>query len=261
MGIAHWTRRTLHFLVDSGVWIALIAVVLTGAAARALGLRLAVSLLAMVALGSFAVYSLDRLADRVRDGATKPRRVRFVGRHTRFLFTTALVAAAIAGLLALLAGPEVSFLMMLVAVLAAMHLPLKHIPGVKPAYIAVAWLLVVVGLPVVVARIPLDRALGELGPLGLALLANVLACDAADREAEARWLGPRATWNLARGVAAAGLVLGVLDRDALRPLSFVPLATLLALLTRRANPEYTGVFVDGALLAGGLAAWAWMIWA
>jgi len=260
MGLTRWTRGRVHDLVDSGVWIALIAVVLTGAAARALGLRLPFSMLMMVALGSFAVYTLDRLADRVRDRVTKPRRGRFVGRRTALLFTTAVVAAAVAGVLALLAGPEVSVLMMLVAVLAALHLPLKHIPGVKPTYIAAAWLLVVVGLPVVVARFPPGRAMGELGPLGLALLANVLACDAADREAEARWLGTGAAWNLARGMAAAGVVLGVLDRGALRPLSLVPLATFLALLPRRADPEYTSVFVDGALLAGGLAAWAWMIW-
>jgi len=153
MGIARWTRRRVHDLIDSGVWIALIAVVLTAAAARALDLRPAFSVLAMVALGSFAVFSLDRLADRVRDRATKPRRGRFVDRYTGFLLSTALVAAAIAGLLALLAGPGVSVLMALVAALAALHLPLKRSPGVKPTYIAAAWLLVVVGLPVVVGRI------------------------------------------------------------------------------------------------------------
>jgi 4-hydroxybenzoate polyprenyltransferase len=258
MRIRHWVRRRVHELVDSGVWIALIAVVLTGAASRALGLRPTASLLALVALGTFAVYTLDHVVDRARDRGAKPRRERFVGRHVGVLLACALVAAGIAGLLAVSEGPEVTLLVSSVAVLAALHLPLKHLPGVKPTYIALAWLVVVVGLPVAVGHIPMGRAAGELGPLGLALMANVLACDAADREAEARWFGPGATWNRARAVAATGLLLGVFDRVALRPRSLVPLATLLALLPLHADPEYTGVFVDGALLVGGLGAWLWM---
>jgi 4-hydroxybenzoate polyprenyltransferase len=109
----HWVRRRVHELVDSGVWIALIAVVLTGAAGRALGLRLTASLLALVALGTFAVYTLDHVVDRARDRGAKPRRERFVGRHMGVLLACALVAAGIAGLLAVSEGPEVTLLALL----------------------------------------------------------------------------------------------------------------------------------------------------
>lgn len=260
MGVGSWPRRTVDALVDSGAWVALTAVALTAAAARALGQRPAGELLLMVGLGAFAVYSLDRLADRILDRGGKPRRNRFIGRHAGLMLAGAVAAAGFAGVLALRAGVEVTLLMAAVAGLAALHLPLKHLPGVKPTYIAVAWLAVVVGLPVVIGRVPPVRALGELGPLGLALVANVLACDAADREAEARRLGTAAVWHLARVVAAAGVLLGVLDRGALRPLSLIPAATLLALLPRRADPEYTALWVDGALLVGGVGAWLWLSW-
>jgi len=105
----------------------------------------------------------------------------------------------------------------------------------------------VVGLPWVMrgdASIP-----AAASPIALAIVANVLACDAVDREAEAVQIGPWRVWWIARVVAGLGVIVGWPH-----PPAAVPAAMLLAMVRWPVTRRWAEWVLDGALLAGGLVA-------
>lgn len=219
----------MRFLIDSGIWVALCATSLLGAAARSMGVNVDARLIAVTALGTLGVYGFDRWM------------VRRSGRPGWLLPALGAVVAG-SGLpiaaIAILAG---------VCLLAMVHHWLREVPWFKPVYIAVAWLGVVVGLPWVLdgeGPVP-----GAALPIALAIVANVLACDAADREAEAAQIGPVRVWWIARAIAATGVAAGWPE-----PAVAVPAAMLVALMRWPVSREWTAWVLDGALLFGGVLA-------
>lgn len=238
--------------IHSGIPVAATAWVLTEAAAAAMGAPLPPTAAAVVFLGALAVYALDRLGD---DGVDKPGRADLRRRHPRLL----PVLAGVGGTGAVVLGLRLPFravaVLAAVVTLALAHRRLRHLPWVKPAYIALAWLAVVVGLPWSLSGADAATAVSEGLPLGLAISANVLGCDAADGEGEVRALGRRRIWHLARILAVAGVLVALAGVPSSRALGAVPAALGLALLPYRPDPQYAETVLDGALLAGGLVAW------
>lgn len=216
-------------LVRSGLWVAACAVTLLAASARSMGLAAEPELLALAGFGTLGVYGFERWA---------------VARYARPWW---ILPTAVALAFGLLQPLRVMVLLGAVCGLALVHARLREVPWVKPAYIAVAWLGVVVGLPWVIRGAgPVPHA---LGPVGLAVAANVLACDAIDREAEAVRMEPRRVWWIARGVALAGVIAGWPD-----PLVAVPAAVLVALVRWPADRRYAERVLDGAVLGGAVLA-------
>ena len=184
---------------------------------------------AVTALGTMGVYGFDRWIVR---RAGKP------------WWILAVVAAAGIGLTL----PTAAILILGgVCVLALVHHRLREVPWFKPVYIALAWLGVVVGLPWVI------RGEGSIPaaalPIALAIVANVLACDAVDREAEAAQIGPRRVWWIARVVAGLGVVVGWPH-----PAAAVPAAMLLAMARWPVTRRWAEWVLDGALLVAGIVA-------
>jgi hypothetical protein len=132
-----------------------------------------------------------------------------------------------------------------------MHRRIKHVTFAKAAYIAGAWVAVVVGLPVAVDP-SAARVGGTAGGIGLAIFANAVASNVRDGEVAAARFGVRPALRTARGVAGAGVALGLAAPADILPLTAIPLATLLALLPFRRSEHYGLVVVDGALLVGAL---------
>jgi len=250
----------MGFVVYSGLWIALIALGLLHAAAAALQVALPPRLTALVALGSFSVYNLDRLRDFAGDARDKPRRGQFVQRNERELGWLSAAAGTAAIVLTVQSGWRTSFLLGAVGLLSLVHPWLKRVPGFKPLYIGLSWMLVVTGLPLIAGGLPVSRGVNELWPLGAAIVANVLACDVADHEAEALWLGEGGVWNLALAIALLGAASLLVLPMPSRTLGLVPLALLLALPPRRRDEHYVALGLDGALLVGAMAALGWMRW-
>lgn len=213
----------------SGLWVAACAVVLLAASARSMGLDPDPELLTLAGLGTLGVYGFDRWA---------------TGRRGRPLWVAPVVAA---GALGLRQPPAAIAILALVCGLALVHARLRELPWAKPAYIALAWVGVVVGLPWVLRGPgPVPEA---LGPVVLAILANVLACDAVDREAEAAQIAPVRVWWVARATALAGVVAGWGS-----PAAIIPATLLVALVRWPADRRWAERAVDGALLVGaGLA--------
>ncbi len=208
----------------------------------------------LVCMGSFTVYNFDRLRGRRSDALTKPRRWRFVQSYHRLLLLAGLIGFAGTAVLGLLAGWGIAFLLLLVFALSLVHHNLKKLPMVKPLYIALAWLIVVGGIPTLWGGLPILGVLRDFAPVGLAVFANVLACDAADREAEAKWLGPAKAWNAALLLSLAGAASALFLRGSPRFLGLIPLLLFLTLLPRRDDEIYVATFVDGSLLGGALLA-------
>jgi hypothetical protein len=244
----------MKLLLYSGLWISAIAAALTAAVAGALHVSLPAVLYALIAMGSFTVYNFDRLKGLPADALTKPRRGRFVRSHRHLLLLAGLVCFAGTATLGVLAGWRIAFLLLFVFLLSLVHHKAKRLPMVKPLYIALAWLCVVGGIPTLWGGLPLLGVMRDFAPVGLAVFANVLACDAADREAEAKWLGHRTAWNAALILSAAGAASALLLKGTPRLLGLIPLLLFLSLLPRRDDESYVATFVDGSLLAGALLA-------
>ena len=222
-------RGLVRILIDSGVWLALCASSLLVAAARSMGVPAGWDLIAVTALGTMGVYGFDRWIVR---RAGKP------------WWILAVVAAAGIGLTLPVAAIRI---LGGVCVLALVHHWLREVPWFKPVYISLAWLGVVVGLPWVIrgdGPIP-----GAALPIALAIVANALACDAVDREAEAAQIGPRRVWWIARVVAGLGVVAGWPH-----PAAAVPAAMLLAMVRWPVTRRRAEWVLDGALLVGGAGA-------
>lgn len=251
MSLRAWTGEIGRVVGHSGLLVAAVAVALAHASAAALGGTLGSRVTLTVAAGTLAVYAFDR---RIDDRIERPHRQRFAADHGRGLLVLSIAAALVAATAGLTLPTAAIALLAGVVALALVHARLRRIPGLKPAYIALAWLTVVVALPAVLLEASLARAMADAAPIGLAILANVLACDAADREAEALVLGVGPTWWLARALACAGLFAAWFGDGAARPLVLVPGAVALALIPLRARPEYTTV-LDAALGVGALGAW------
>jgi hypothetical protein len=93
--------------------------------------------------------------------------------------------------------------------------------------------------------------------VGATVLANVMLSNLRDREALAGRLGPHRTRRIASAVLLAGLAAALLAPAPVRPLAALPLAMAFALAFFRPSERYGALAVDGALLAGALAALAW----
>ena len=157
--------------------------------------------------------------------------------------------------LARLQAPGATALCGGVLALGLLHRRLKRRTGFKLVYVTLAWLAVVVGLPVANARAgiirPADVAL-TAAIYGAAIAANLIASDLRDRQGPpADLLGPL---RAARVVTAAGAVLPLLVSAPTWPLALVPAAELAALVRFRAGERYGLLIVDGALLAGAAGA-------
>ena len=219
----------MNFLIRSGIWVALCAVALLVAAARSMGIQPGAELIGVTGLGTIAVYGFDRWT---------------AGRAGWLQWLVPGIGAVVVGVrlpvnaIAILTG---------VCALAFLHSRLRRFAWVKPLYITCAWLGVVVGLPWVI------RGSGPVPtvvlPIALAIIANVLACDAIDREAEAAQIGPKRVWWIARGVALLGVVVGFPE-----PAAFIPGAMLVAMFRWPVTHWWAERVLDGALLAGGALA-------
>jgi 4-hydroxybenzoate polyprenyltransferase len=244
----------LDALLFSSLWVAAAAAALTGAVAAALGGGSAWGPLLLAFGGTLAVYDLDRLRDLERDRASAPARSAFVERHRSVLIALCAAGAALGAVGAWLCGPRALLPLAPALPLALAHRRLKRLWMAKALYVTTGWLLVVVGVPALAARAPGRAVAWAAALLGLAIFANAIASNVRDAEAAAAVLGGERPLRAARACAAASVAAGVLAPPAIRPLGLVGAATLAALLGFRRSERYGLAVVDGALLAGALAA-------
>ena len=244
----------VELVVHSGIAIAAIAGILFHACAAALGGTPGLRATLTVVGGALAVYAFDR---RIDDAVDRPARAAFDRRHRRVLTGISLVAAIGAVAAGIILPPPAIALLGGVAAMSVVHARARRVPWVKPLYVAAAWLAVVVALPAILLEANWTRALAELAPIGLAIGANVIACDAVDREAEAVQIGVHRAWWVARAIAAIGAVAAFLGPASARPLVVVPAAMAIALVPFRPRADYKPA-LDAAVGLGAAVAWFWM---
>jgi hypothetical protein len=246
-------RAWLDAALWSSAWLALAAAALTAASARALGAAVSPALLGLAFGGTLAVYVVDRVRDLARDRATTPVRADFVARHRRTLLVLAGCGAALAALSATALGPRPVALAAVVGALGLAHRRLKGFAPAKPVYLTFAWTAVPVGLPA--AADPAASHVGWVAAvMGATVLPNVMLSNLRDREALAGRLGARRTLALAGAILLAGLAAALAAPAPVRPLAALPLAMGVAAAAFRPSERYGALAVDGALLAGALAA-------
>lgn len=259
-------RAALDAIVYSSVWAGAAAVALMSAATLALGARVRPAALALALGGTLVVYTVDRLRDLERDRATTPARSRFVARHRGAL---ALLggAGAVASAASLVALPlRVAMLAAAVLAVGLAHRRIKHVAGLKTTYVALAWTCVCVGVPALAEPVrDVSRIAGVAGVLALSIAANVVLSNLRDGEgASARAPLPIALAFAGAMCAAAALACSMRALALPPALAAVPIAEGLAVAgfatraARRQSELYGLVVADGALVAGGLAAAAWL---
>lgn len=241
-------------LLHGGFLVAGIAGVLAQACAAALGGVLDARAIVTIVAGTAAVYAFDR---RIDDCVDRPHRDDFDRCHRVALTLWSATTGSLAVATGLGLPSRAVALLAVVAVFALLHARVRRIPWIKPVYLAGSWLAVVVVLPAVVLGASGEQVIAELAPIGLAIVANVIACDAIDREAEAMQIGVHGAWWVARIVAWSGVVAGLSGPATTTALAVVPAVMGFALVRERRDPAYKPV-LDAALGLGAALAWLWM---
>ncbi len=189
--VHHFARATSDWIVFASFWIAAAAAALSIAVERILALPIHLSLVVLIFCGTLSLYNFDRLLDLARDMHTAPYRSQFIRKNFALLSALAIGAGAISATLALHFGKNAVLLCSGIFALGLLHLRWKKNVYLKSAYLALAWLLVVVGLPIFVyiqdlsgpssvfasfdAPALLSCSAWILVSLGLSLFANALA--------------------------------------------------------------------------------------
>jgi len=246
-------RAALDAVVFSSVWLTAAVGALCAAASLSMGFRPVPSVVAIACAGTLVVYIADRLRDLDHDREAAPARSAFIARHVGAMKCLGLGAGAVALGLAATLPMSAVLLLAPVLVVGLAHRRLKQIPFAGAAYIAVAWLVVVVGLPAVV-----DGHAANIGwvaaVIGVALLASTIASDVRDVGASFNRLRPGVAVRIARVLSVLGLAVAALAPASVQPLAAVPAFTLASVIWFRSGERYGLVVVDGALLVGAIAA-------
>lgn len=211
---------------------------------------------ALAASGAFVVYGVDRLRDVVPDRLTSPRRTQFIERNLRTFRAAIGLAAGILGTCMISAPLCVIGLCATVGTIGLLHRRLKRFAALKTLYVSIAWTAICVGIPWITARVGEEPtpACWLAAILFSAFVANLIASNLRDDEAQSPWNARIRPLMLARAAAALGLALAILAPSELHSLAFIPLAELLALAFYRPTETYGHLAVDGALLLGALPA-------
>jgi hypothetical protein len=246
------TMRGIDIFIFSGVCPAAVAVTLVALCRQSLYPGFPSTswvTLALAGAGTFLVYNVDRLRDLTRDRGSSPARTAFVERNQRVLIGLCVAAALTSALCAWSQPPWAWLLLGIAFGLGIFHRRLKGHPAFGILYVALAWVIVVVGLPVVQgppgSHLGADIAL-TAATLGFVIAANLVGSEL--REAEP---GPSTDTRLktARFLALGGLLVSWMAPDPLLPIA---LANLVALLFFRPSERYGLGVLDGAILAGAL---------
>jgi hypothetical protein len=243
----------LDVLAFSSLWVAAAAAALAAACSLAMGIPVSGAAVGLAFAGTLVVYNVDRLRDLDADRTTAPDRSAFIAAHGGGL-ALLTVASALASLtFALAAGPRAFAVLVPILGLGLLHRRLKQLGFGKSAYLATAWIGVVVGVPALIdpAATQVEWTLGITAP---ALFANAIASNIRDVEVVAARFGSRPALTVAQAFAVLGVAIAATAPVPARSLMAVPVTTLLALLLFRPGERYGLLIVDGALLAGAIVA-------
>lgn len=250
--------RAADAFAFSSALVACAAAALASAAARALGAAPEPAVLALAFCGTVVVYCLDRVRDLARDARTSPLRSAFVAAHRSALLAAAALCAAGALAAGLAAGVRALAVAAGVAAFGLAHRRLKRFAWAKPFYLTGSWTAVAVGLPAAAAS---ERGALDLVRVGVALAvvsatvqANVILSNLRDAEGIAGRIGAPRARALAGAFCATAGVCALAGPSEVRALLGLPLAMGAAVAAFRPGERYGAVAVDGALLAGALAA-------
>jgi hypothetical protein len=250
-----WLLPLLDGLVASSVWVALAAAALLAASSRAMDLAPDPVLIALAFFGTLVVYTVDRIRDLGRDRVTAPRRSAFVELHGPSLAGVAVGSAALAVVLAAVAGTHAVGVAAVVLALGLAHRRLKRRIWAKPLYLTLSWTAVTVGLPWTSDPGARHVALVAM-VLTLTILANVILSNLKDGEGAAARMGQLRARTLAASALAAALGLALAAHPPVCSLVWLPITMGLAVAAFRPGERYGGLVVDGALLVGALLALA-----
>ena len=234
------------WLTFSGLIPAALAATLLIAASRALGVLFDWESAALAATGTLVVYNVDRLRDLTADREISPLRTAFIEQHRLPLLGMTILAGVCAGILGLRASNEVLLICGSVLAVGLLHRRLKRLAAWKSVYVTAAWVAVTAGIPAVSA---VDRRsiAWVLTVYTTAIGANLLAT----RLREGLTTRPLLA---ARALAVTGTLAALLGPASLRPLAWIAGFEAVALVGFRPGDRYGLLAVDGALLAGALAA-------
>lgn len=249
MSLARALRSGIDLLAFASAIPAGVAAGLLLAAGAAMGARPDWVSATLAASGTLVVYNIDRLRDTAIDHRSAPARTRFVEAHRRVLWQVTGAAAVVAVACALAGSLAVVGLCAAVLAAGLLHRRLKRFAIAKPVYVGAAWLAVTAGIPALSAP---DRAVVPwvAAVYAATLGANLIASDLRDETPNPSLLAAT------RALAAIAILVALVGPAAVTPLAAVPAAELVALAFFRPSEHYTLVALDGALLAGSLAALA-----
>jgi hypothetical protein len=246
--------RVGDLVLWSSTWLGLANAACLAAASKALGGAARADLALFAFCGTVVVYVHDHLSELERDRRTSPLRSAFLVTRQRGLHRWALLCLVVSLVLGF-SFAQVSTLALAAGALCLglLHRRWKQRPWSKPLYIALAWILVTVGLPATLLPGVSHVAwvAGVLAPTGMA---NVLLYNLRPGLALG---GPRRSgaWAVSGLLLVGALVLALLAPAPVRGLAWLPVAMSVALWRPPQGERSVAWITDGLLLLGGLLAW------
>ena len=184
----------MRWLFYGNIFIALGAGAATWQAYATLGLPAQPFIIAFAALSTFFVYNIDRVVAWESMKALQGARHRWLVAHHRPLWVLCVVSALVLGVMALGMGWQAWLLLGHLGVLSLAYSvpflphatgvkrPLRGLPGLKIFLIAYVWAVATVGLPALLAGVPLfaPHTLALMAERGLFIFALTLPFDVRD---------------------------------------------------------------------------------
>ncbi len=240
----------------SSSWLGLATACAQAAIGGVLGRPFDPVLAALAFCGTVAVYTRDHLRGMPHEGATSPHRAAFLEAYGDGIRTYGRLCLVAAVGLALLAGPRIVALAGVGLALGLLHERLKHRAWSKPIYVALAWTIVVVGVPAAAAPTPPDVGWLAVVAFGTAM-ANVWLYNLRPEARLYAQVGPRRGRLVAAACLAVALAAALLGPEAIRPATAFPLAMALGLFAPPLTERSVAWAIDGDLLLGAAGTLVW----
>lgn len=238
----------LNTVLYSGIFTATIASFLSILTFYILNNDIVIYRIFLIFSGTLFIYNLDHIIDIKPDRTTNPQRSRYIHKNKSGLILLTTISGIIAACIFYSCQIRDNLMLIPVFLFGIFHWKFKSRKLFSAFYITCSWLLVVVIFPLSNSFEFNINIAFLLLILGLTIMGNALVFMADDMNTDKK----NKTVYCSKLLVLAALLFSLISPDNLKFLLFIPALTLLALFFYRQNEKYVLLYLDGALLLGGI---------
>lgn len=242
--ITHITNSFIY----SSIFVAIISSFLSTLPLHFLNNDIEINKICLIFFGTLFVYNFDHIIDIKSDRTTNPGRTRFISNNREILKLITVISGFISSCIFIIYHSAENFILIPALIFGVFHWKFKTKRVMSALYITLSWVLVVVIFPLAQDFELNKDTLFIISILGLTFLGNALVFMADDMNPAKKLK----TVHYSKIIVFIALIFSVTSPASLKYLVFIPALTLLGLVFYREDERYHLLYLDGALLAGGI---------